>query len=201
VRERLDYSLLLYEMKEKTNKKAFMIRFTEIKKYRQMLEKASGLYCYHVNKKLKYVGISNNLWHRFEDGYLKEDSAQHRNSKLMQLIESNPNDVEVAFKLIDGNSLKEEETKFIQEWIPEYNVRENPRCEISPIQKMIGKYVHEVNREVTFLEVREYLFNKWRGEVSYERIDEALRDEKRNLSKYCSKKRGKQIVTPKKNLT
>lgn len=45
----------------------------------------------------------------------------------MQLIESNPNDVEVAFKLIDENSLKEEETKFIQEWIPEYNVKENPR--------------------------------------------------------------------------
>ena len=108
----------------------------------------------------------------------------------MQLIESNPNDVEVAFKLIDENSLKEEETKFIQEWIPEYNVKENPRCEISPIQKMIGKYVHGVNREVTFSEVREYLFNKWRGEVSYERIDEALRDEKRNLSKYCSKNEG-----------
>ncbi|MEK4738584.1 hypothetical protein MHH66_20120 [Bacillus sp. FSL H8-0492] len=176
----------------------FRIKFTEIKNCQKQLDKVSGLYCYHVNRNLKYVGISNNLWHRFEGGYLKECSTQHRNSKLMQLIETNQNDIEVIFKPINKELLKEEETKFIQDWIPLYNAKENPRYEIRPIQKVIGRFVNKENREVTFSEVREYLFHKWHSEVSYEKIDEALRDEKHNLGKYCSKKRGQEVLMPKR---
>lgn len=75
----------------------FRVKFNELGKYQQDLDQVSGLYFYHVNNKLKYVGQSDNLWNRFNGGYLKEDSKQHINAKLLKLIESNPSSIEVIF--------------------------------------------------------------------------------------------------------
>ncbi|MFD6207118.1 GIY-YIG nuclease family protein [Peribacillus sp. NPDC060253] len=177
----------------------FRFKFTDIQNHQDQLKKESGLYFYHIDGSLKYVGISDDLGFRFYGGYLKEDSKQHRNSKLMQLIDSKPNEIEVIFKTMDKELLKEEETKIIQDYIPLCNEKENPRYQVRPIQKVIGKVVNETNCEWSFADMRENLFKKWRGQVSFQRIDEALRDEKNNLGKYCSKKRGQDILMPKKN--
>ncbi|MDM5257059.1 GIY-YIG nuclease family protein [Bacillus toyonensis] len=178
----------------------FRVKFNELEKNQQYLDNVSGLYFYHVDNKLKYVGQSDNLWHRFNGGYLKEDSKQHRNPKLMKLIKSNPNSVEVIFAPMDEYLLKEQETLLIQKYIPEFNEKENPRYEIHPIQKVIGRIVKESNREWTFSEMRKYLFDNWWKQVSYERMDKALADYK-NLTNHCKQSQKKKTLNPKEKKT
>lgn len=165
--------------------RVFRVKFNELEKYQHYLNKVCGLYFYHVDNKLKYVGLSDNLWSRFSCGYLKEDSKQYINANLMKLIKSKSSSLEVIFAPMDRADLKEQETLWIQEYIPEFNERENPRGEIHSIQKVIGRTVNNSNREWTFSEMREYLFRKWWGKVSYERIDEALENKQYHLSRYC----------------
>ncbi|WP_312471239.1 GIY-YIG nuclease family protein [Neobacillus sp.] len=172
------------------------IKFTEIKNYQEHLDKESGLYFYHINGSLKYVGKTNNLWHRFNSGYLKEESKQHRNPKLMQLFKSIPSDIEVIFKPMPKRELKEMESRFIQDWIPQFNKTENPRYEIRSIQRVIARIVKESNRKWMYAEMREYLSHKWRSEVSLEKIDEALANKSGNLSRYCKTIPKKQILMP-----
>lgn len=183
----------------KINKsQVFTVKYLELEKYQKELENNSGIYFLHVEKKLKYVGISEDLWYRFKDGYLKEDTKQYVNSKLMQLIILNPSVVEVTFAPMDKYLLKEEESLFIQEYIPEFNERENPRYEIHPIQKVIGRIVNSSNKEWSFGDMREYLFRKWRGKVSYERIDEALANKQCHLSNLCKTSQKRKVLNPKK---
>lgn len=178
----------------------FTVKWNELEKSKNELDEVSGLYFYHVNNKLKYVGLSDNLWKRFNGGYLKENSKQYINAKLMELIESNSSAVEVIFAPLDKDLLKEQETLMIQEYIPEFNEKENPRDEIHPIQKVIGRIVKDSNREWTFSEMREYLFDKWWKQVSYERIDKALTDYK-NLTNHCKQSQKKKTLNPKKKKT
>ncbi|MBS4213236.1 GIY-YIG nuclease family protein [Neobacillus rhizophilus] len=162
------------------------------------MNKKSGLYFFHLKGGLKYVGKTDNFWKRFYSGYLKEESSQHCNPKLMQLVKKVPNDIEVIFKPLAKDELKEEESRFIQEWIPQFNKTENPRYEIRSIQRVIGRIVNETDREWTFSAMREDLIIKWRGEVSVERIDEALANRTGNLSRYCKTNPKKQTLMPKK---
>ncbi|MFE4140682.1 GIY-YIG nuclease family protein [Peribacillus sp. YIM B13472] len=177
--------------------KSFRVKFNELGKYQQNLVQESGLYFFHVNNKLKYVGQSENLWKRFNCGYLKKDSKQHINANLLKLIESNPSSIEVIFVPMDKDLLKKKETIIIQRYIPEFNERENPREEIHAIQRVIGKIVDDSDREWTFSDMRNHLFDSWWKQVSYERIDKALADFK-NLTKHCKQSQKKKTLNPKK---
>jgi hypothetical protein len=196
VRERLDTTPI--SMFKVNKHQVFSAEFLELEKHQWDLENESGLYFFHVDKKLKYVGLSEDLWHRFKNGYLKEDSKQHINAKLMHLIVSNPSVVEVVFAPMDKYLIKEQETLWIQEYIPEFNERENPRYEIHSIQKVIGRIVNCSNEEWSFSEMREYLFNKWWEKVSYEQIDEAIANKQYHLSNYCKTNQRKKTLNPKK---
>lgn len=115
----------------------------------------------------------------------------------MQLVQSNPSDIEVIFKPISKDKLKDEETGFIQDFIPQFNKAENPRYEIRSIQKVIARIVNESKLEWTYAQIRVHLFKKWRYIVSLERISEALANRTRNLSRYCKTNSKKQILMPK----
>jgi hypothetical protein len=186
----------------KVNKhQVFKQKFLGLEQYQQELESKSGLYFFHVDKRLKYVGLSEDFWNRFKYGYLKEDTRQHVNPKLMQLISSHPSMVEVIFAPMDKYILKEQETLWIQEYIPEFNEKENPRYEIHSIQKVIGRIVNSSNHEWGFQEMREYLFVKWWEKVPYERIDLALANKQFHLSNYCKTSQKLQLLRPKSKLT
>lgn len=181
--------------------KVFRIKFTQLKNHREQLNKVSGLYFYHVEGNLKYVGMSDNLWHRFNGGYLKEESKQHCNPELREMIRLNPRDIEVIFKPMIKDELKGEESRFIQDWIPQFNKAENPRHEIHPIQRVIARIVNETNHKWAYAEMRECLLRKWKGEVLLEKIDEALANKSCNLSRYCKTRPKQEILLPKKKLT
>lgn len=116
----------------------------------------------------------------------------------MQLIKSVPNDIEVIFEPMAKDELKEKESRFIQDWISQFNKAENPRYEIRSIQRVIGRIVNESAREWTYSEMGNNLYNKWRSEVSLERIDEALINKSGNLSRYCGTTLSQKILKPKK---
>jgi hypothetical protein len=177
--------------------KVFRRKLVELEKNHHDLKNRSGLYFIHLNKRLLYVGLSEDYWKRFKHGYLKEGTKQHVNKKVLKLIDSNPTILEVIFAPMDKNLLKEQETLWIQEHIPEFNERENPRYEILSIQKVIGRIVNNSNREWSFKEMSDYLFRKWRGEVSYKRIDTALANKQFHLSNYCKTNQKQQVLKPK----
>lgn len=177
--------------------KVFSDKYLKLENYQQALKNESGLYFFHVNNKLKYVGESKDLWNRFKNGYLKKNSKQHINMGIMGLIDSNPKEIEVIFAPMDKSCLKDQESLWIQEHIPEFNERENPRYEIHPIQKTIGRIVNSSNREWSFAEMKEHLYDKWRGHVSKERIEEALRNHK-HLTNHCKQSQKKETLNPKK---
>lgn len=179
---------------EKRN--VFSVKFNELEKYKEKLDKLSGLYFYHINRSLMYVGISDDLWHRFKHGYLKEDTKQHINSGVKKLITSFSTEIEVIFAPLEYHLLKEQETLFIQEYIPKYNEKENPLYQIRSIQRAIGRTVNISNNEWSYDDIREHLYKKWNGKVSFERINDALKDKTNNLSKYCRKKKGMNILAP-----
>lgn len=174
------------------------IKFTEIKYHQEQLNKVSGLYFFHIDRDLKYVGKSEDLWNRLFRGYLNEDTTQHCNRKLMQLVKSNPSEIEVIFMPMLKEELKEKESEIIQDWIPRFNKAENPRYEIRPIQRMIARIVNEDDCEWTYTDMKMHLFKKWRFEVSLERIDEALANKSWNLSRYCRTNPKREILMPKK---
>ncbi|WP_350300244.1 GIY-YIG nuclease family protein [Peribacillus frigoritolerans] len=163
-----------------------------------MLNKESGLYFYHVNGILMYVGKAIDFWNRFGYGYLKEDSKVHKNTDLMELIASSPEMVEVIFAPMDKSDLKEQETLWIQEYIPLFNEPDNPRYKTLALQKVIARTVNESARKWTYSEMRKHIFNKYKGKIKYELIDLALADEKRNLTRYCSKNPKTQMLKPKR---
>ncbi len=159
--------------------------WNEIEKYQSQLTKESGLYFWyrsHNPKELLYVGEATDLYRRMMQ-YQKDKREGYNNPNILELIESESDSIMVAFQPIDTHvmdkkerkrHLKEKEASFIQDWIPLFNIEENPRYQNHSIQKVIGQVVLKANREVTFIEMREYLFRKWRGKVSYKRLDEAL---------------------------
>jgi hypothetical protein len=63
---------------------------------------------------------------------------------------------------------------------------------------VIGMIVNESNRLWTLVEMREFIFNKYKKRLSYEHIDEALANKQKDLSKYCRTSQEKQILQPKK---
>ncbi len=140
--------------------------------------------------------------------YQKDRRKGHNNQRVIELIENELDSLKVAFQPINGDGmdkkelkkyLKEKEASVIQSLIPLFNIEENPRHLIHPIQKVIGEVVSKANREVTFNQMREYLYRKWWGKVSYERIDEALANKQYHLSKYCKTNQKKRILYPRKN--
>ena len=146
-----------------------------------------------------YVGKAVDLWNRFGHGYLKEDSKVYKNADLMELIVSRPDMVEVIFAPIDKENLEEQETLWIQEHIPLFNDRCNPRYSTTALQRVLARTVNEFDRIWTFTEIREYIFKKYKMKLSYEQIDEALANKQKDLSKYCRTSQEKQILMPKKN--
>ena len=48
--------------------KVFTVEWNELKKSKNMLNKESGLYFYHVNGILMYVGKAIDFWNRFGYG-------------------------------------------------------------------------------------------------------------------------------------
>jgi len=174
-----------------------MVKFSEVKNYQKQLSQESGLYFFHVNEKLKYVGQSKDLWVRFIGGYLKKDTKQHVNSKLLDLIETSLDEIEVLFVLMEKELLKMTETLLIQKNIPEFNEIENPRKERHSVQKVIGRIVKESNRQWTFSEMRDYLYKGWNKRIPYSHIDRALADYK-NLTNHCKQSQKRQTLNPKK---
>lgn len=174
-----------------------MVKFSEVKNYQKQLSQESGLYFFYVNGKLKYVGQSKDLWWRFTGGYLKKGTKQHVNSRMLNLIETNPDEIEVLFVLMEKELLKITETLFIQKNIPEFNEIENPRRERHSVQKVIGRIVTESNRQWTFSEMRYYLYEGWNKRIPYDHIDEALADYK-NLTNHCKQSQKRQTLNPKK---
>lgn len=140
--------------------------------------------------------------------YQKDRRKGHNNQRVIELIENELDSLKVAFQPINGDGmdkkelkkyLKEKEASVIQSLIPLFSIEENPRHLIHPIQKVIGEVVSKANREVTFNQMREYLYRKWWGKVSYERIDEALANKQYHLSKYCKTNQKKRTLYPRKN--
>ncbi|WP_434182262.1 GIY-YIG nuclease family protein [Bacillus thuringiensis] len=188
----------------------FSIEFTKIKEYETQLRGKSGLYYFYRScnpKGLLYVGEAIDLYRRMRE-YQKDRRKGHNNQRVIELIENELDSLKVAFQPINGDGmdkkelkkyLKEKEASVIQSLIPLFNIEENPRHLIHPIQKVIGEVVSKANREVTFNQMREYLYRKWWGKVSYERIDEALANKQYHLSKYCKTNQKKRILYPRKN--
>ncbi len=185
----------------------FQCKWNEIKEYQSQLEKASGLYYWYLTdnpKELLYVGEAIDLYRRMVQ-YQKDKREGYNNQNILELIKSGSDSIMVVFQLIDINGmdnkqlkkhLKEKEASFIQDWIPLFNIKENPRYQIQSTQKVIGRYVSDANLEVTFNEIREYLFSKWKGLVPYERIDEALANKQYHLSNYCKTSQKKKTLNP-----
>jgi predicted GTPase len=141
--------------------------------------------------------------------YQNDKREGYNNQSILELIESESDSIMVAFQPFDTNGmdkkelkrhLKEKEAMFIQDWIPLFNIEENPRYLIHPIQKVIGRIVSDANREVSFSKMRKYLFGKWRGKVSYKRIDEALANKQYHLSNYCKTSQKKKTLNPKNKI-
>lgn len=177
--------------------RVFTVKWTELEKNKSKLEKVSGLYCFHMNGKLLYVGQAEDLWRRFRRGYLKENSKEHKNQELMQIIFSKPEMIEIVFAPMDKELLKEQETLFIQKYIPLCNVLENPRYQIRSIQRVIARIVNKTNRLWTFTEIRDFLISEWRREVPNEMIQTALMNKTGNLSRLCSVNQQQEIIMPK----
>ncbi|PGT97718.1 GIY-YIG nuclease family protein [Bacillus cereus] len=190
----------------------FKCKWNEIEEYQSQLKKVSGLYYWYLTynpKELLYVGEATDLYRRMGQ-YQKDKREGYNNPRILELIEFEADSIMLAFQPIDNHgmdkkefkrNLKEKEASFIQDWIPLFNIDENPRYQIHSIQKVIGQIVSDANREVTFNEMREYLFQKWRGKVSYERIDEALLNKRYHLSSYCKTSQKKQTLNPKQKKT
>ena len=188
----------------------FSIEFTKIKEYETKLRGKSGLYYFYRSynpKELLYVGEAIDLYRRM-GGYQKDRRKGHNNQRVIELIENELDSLKVAFQPINGDGmdkkelkkyLKETEASVIQSLIPLFNIEENPRHLIHPIQKVIGEVVSKANRRITFNQMREYLYRKWWGKVSYERIDEALANKQYHLSKYCKTNQKKRTLYPRKN--
>lgn len=156
------------------------------------------------SKELLYVGEAIDLYRRMGQ-YDKDNGEGRNNQRVIELIQSESESLMVAFQPIVAlgkekkelkKYLKEKEASVIHELIPLFNVEENPRYLIHPIQKVIGEVVSKKSREVTFTEMREYLFLKWRGEVTYERIEEALANKQFHLSKFCKTNQKKKTLSP-----
>ncbi|USK98221.1 GIY-YIG nuclease family protein [Bacillus tropicus] len=179
-------------------KRIFTVKWNELEKSKNKLNKVNGLYFYHVNGKLMYVGKAVDLWSRFGHGYLKEDSKVHKNVGLMEIIAARPNMVEVIFVPMDKADLKEQETLWIQKHIPLFNESENPRYKTLALQKVIARTVNESNRLWTFAEMREYIYTKYKKKLSYNQIDVALANKQKDLSRYCGTSQEKQLLVPKK---
>lgn len=177
----------------------FTVKWNELEKSKDKLQNVSGLYFYHVNGKLMYIGKSFDLWSRFGYGYLKINSKVHKNACLMELISAKSEMVEVVFAPLCKDLLKEQETLFIQAFIPQFNKAENPRYQVRSIQRIIARIVNETNREWKYAEMREHLFHKWRSKVPIEMIDEALANKSHNLSRYCSAKPKPEVLMPRMN--
>ena len=174
-----------------------MVKFSEVKKYQNQLSQESGLYFFHVDEKLKYVGQSKDLWLRFTGGYLKKDTKQHVNSRLLNLIETSPDEIEVLFVLMEKELLKITETLLIQKNVPEFNEIENPRRELHAVQKVIGRIVTESDRQWSFSEMRDHLYKGWYKKVPYDHINKALADYK-HLTNHCKQSQKRQTLNPKR---
>jgi excinuclease UvrABC nuclease subunit len=99
----------------------FTVKWTELDKSKNKLDKISGWYFYHINGILLYVGKAVDLWNRFGHGYLKVDSKVHKNDQLKKFISAKSDMVEVIFAPMDKADLKDQETLWIQEHIPFFN--------------------------------------------------------------------------------
>jgi hypothetical protein len=186
--------------------KVIKCKWSEIEVYKPLLKNVSGLYYWYLihNPQLLYVGEAIDLYRRMKQ-YKSDKIGGNNNPNILELIESESESIMVAFQpFYTGDMdkkelkryLKEEEALFIQDWIPLFNIEENPRYLIHPIQKVIGRVVSKANREVDFNEIREYLYGKWSGKVSIERIDEALANKQFHLSNYCKTNQLKKTLNP-----
>ncbi|WP_427036598.1 hypothetical protein [Cytobacillus pseudoceanisediminis] len=76
--------------------------------------------------------------------YQKDKREGYNNQSILDLIESEPDSILVAFQPIESNGmekvelkkhLKEREAMVIQDLVPLFNIEENPRYLIHPIPK------------------------------------------------------------------
>lgn len=184
------------ELLEIDKTKVFVVSWNELKNSEKRLCGLSGIYFYHVNGSLKYIGKADCYWTRFEKGYFNEDN--NHNPKLAKLIKSFPNEVAVVFLPMDKEDIDEQEVLFIEEWLPLLNKQRNPMESIRAIQQVIGRVVNLSNRGWSYNEMKEHLCHKWNGKVSNDAINTALVNKSGNLSRYCSTNGKQKVLMPKK---
>ncbi|EOO79497.1 hypothetical protein IC7_00569 [Bacillus cereus BAG1O-1] len=106
-------------------------------------------------KGLPYVGEAIDLYRRMGE-YQKHRRKGHNNQRVIELIENELDSLKVAFQPINGDGmdkkelkkyLKEKEASVIQSLIPLFNIEENPRHLIHPIQKVIGEVVSKLTEK------------------------------------------------------
>ncbi len=180
--------------------KEIEIKFEEVQNIIESLKGVSGIYIFHTKRHVWYVGKADCFWNRFTSGYLKGRSAKSYVSEgLKQRIELGL-DLSVVFIRLEKELTEDVEAKAIGRACPWLNKGLNPRNSIRGIQGQIGKIVQDSQREWSYAEMKKHLFYYWRGQIATERIEEALANKNRNLSKYCGTVPSREILKPKEKL-
>jgi hypothetical protein len=176
------------------------VKFKEVPNMIENLKGKSGVYIFHSKGHIWYVGKAECLRHRFKNGYLKgRDSKQHVNDGLIQRIELGL-DLSVVFVLIPKELIVSEEKRIIRKACPWLNQELNPRESIRAIQRHIGQIVENSQCEWSYEEMTKHLFYHYSGQIPSRRIEEALANKNKNLSRYCKTVPNQEILKPKEKL-
>jgi hypothetical protein len=161
------------------------VKFEEVPDVIESLKGISGLYIFHTKQHEWYIGKTKCFRNRFVNGYLKgRDAKQHVHDGLLQRIELGL-ELSVVFVLMDKELINKEESRVIGKACTWLNSEHNPRESIAAIQKQIGLFVEDSQRTWTYEAMKKHLFVYYRGQIATKRIEEALANKNRNLSRYC----------------
>jgi hypothetical protein len=178
--------------------KKIQVKFDEVPNMIESLKGISGLYIFHTKGHIWYVGKAECFRNRFINGYLKgRDSKQHVHDGLLKRIELGL-ELSVVFVLMDKELIKKEEARVIGKACTWLNTEYNPRESITAIQRQIGLIVEDSQREWSNEEMKKHLFYYYSGQIATKRIEEALANKNRNLSRYCKPVPSQGMLKPKK---
>ncbi|MDU2391862.1 hypothetical protein [Bacillus sp. (in: firmicutes)] len=179
------------------NKKKYPnIKFEEVPSMIDSLRRVSGLYIFHTHGHIWYIGKAVDLHNRFITAYLKKGGTPaHVNEGLKQRIDAK-GAMSVIFVPMSVELIEEEEKKGIRKFCPWFNDSHNPREVVNTIQVMAGEIVNNSNREWSYNEMVKHLWRHYMGQISSNRIDNALLSNWR--ISYCSRNNKKRILRPKK---
>jgi hypothetical protein len=180
--------------------KKMQVKFKDVPNTIENLKGTSGVYIFHTKGHIWYVGKANGFRHRFVNGYLKgRDSKQHVSEGILQRIELGL-DLSVIFVLIEKELIDKEEARIIRKACPWLNQELNPRESIRAIQRHIGQIVEDSQREWKYEEMKKHLFYFYSVQISTKRIEEALVNKNKNLSRYCRTIPLRKVLKPKKEI-